>query len=293
MSEQTFFFIASNGRTGSTWLETSLGRLPDVAVDWETKWHPVYGPGHAHRVIPDGQGTCRGMLREISETSPVVGSKLTFDRYRDFPFEEIPDLLEAIEPDISIIHLTRGYFDILLSFEARGGVNVIRDPSEMEELAGLFGKDHAILAELFGATVRRRGRNDTTKVTDDLATIFSKMFTFLLNDLLCIELSRRAIRSLHVEYSDINARFREIATFVGSRCDAETAAHVAANPVTEKLEKLPPTLIKNWEQVKEMAAIFDEAVSDYIRERRPIFNVWQATQINHFKGFGQLARMIQ
>ncbi len=296
MTEQTFFFIVSNGRTGSTWLETSLGRLPDVAVDWETKWRPLYDPGHAHRVIPDGQGTCRGLLRGISETSPVVGSKLTLDPYRNFPFEEVPDLLAAVEPEIRIIHLKRSYFDILLSFSARGGVNLIHDPAEMEELIDIFGNRNAMLAELLSHTVRLAGKRLEEKiktVTDDVGMIFLKMFVYFLNDLVGMELARRARRSLHVKYDEINDRFHEIALFTGARCDAETAAHIVANPVTTKLERLHPTLMENWRPAQEMGAIFDEAVSEYRRRGTSLFDVWQGTQIIHFKDFERLQKLIQ
>jgi hypothetical protein len=36
-------------RTGSTWLETLLGALPDVVT--ELKWRPRYAPLAVHRVV--------------------------------------------------------------------------------------------------------------------------------------------------------------------------------------------------------------------------------------------------
>ena len=95
------FLIVSNARTGSTWLETLLGALPDVAVDYEFKWRPDYQPHGVHLVIPDENFSCRAGIDSISVSAPVVGSKLVLDP-RSHGQKELLSLERTIEPVLNI-----------------------------------------------------------------------------------------------------------------------------------------------------------------------------------------------
>lgn len=67
-----FFLTVSNGRTGSTWLETSLGKFKDVRTDHEFKWK-VHKPGPSHLII---ENSCLDQLKSFAINGKTTGSKL-------------------------------------------------------------------------------------------------------------------------------------------------------------------------------------------------------------------------
>src|SRR5262249_51801694 len=73
------FLIIGNMRSGTTWLQTMLGALPDVATDYEIKWAPTYQPSGAHIVLDDASLSVSEMLAQFESDAPVVGSKFVFD----------------------------------------------------------------------------------------------------------------------------------------------------------------------------------------------------------------------
>jgi len=50
-SRSRFFLIIGNGRTGSTWLQTTLDQLPDVVTRLELKFRLPYQEPHPLHVL--------------------------------------------------------------------------------------------------------------------------------------------------------------------------------------------------------------------------------------------------
>jgi hypothetical protein len=107
------FLIVSNMRSGSTWLETALGALPDVFTDFEFKCAVTYQPAALHYVLTEQTPKIAEVLERMPSTAPVTGSKFVFDS--DLPRREIMRLQEKLGADVKLIHLTRSYRDIFLS----------------------------------------------------------------------------------------------------------------------------------------------------------------------------------
>ena len=74
------FLIVSNMRSGSTWLETALGALPDVFTDFEFKCDVTYQPSAVHYVLTEQTPQVTDVLEGMASTAPVTGSKFVFDR---------------------------------------------------------------------------------------------------------------------------------------------------------------------------------------------------------------------
>jgi len=112
MNKHRFLVIASP-RSGSTWLETSLGSLPDCFADYELKWNIQYH-GIALRLIPDSPEACDRILENMRNNHRIVGSKLILDE-RPYSADELSRLSATIGADTKIIHLYRDYFESIVS----------------------------------------------------------------------------------------------------------------------------------------------------------------------------------
>ena len=78
-ARRTKFLVMSNLRSGSTWLETMLGALPDVFTDFEFKFAISYRPSAVHRVLSEDLPSVTDVLEGMVSRAPVVGSKFVFD----------------------------------------------------------------------------------------------------------------------------------------------------------------------------------------------------------------------
>jgi len=296
-----YFLIASNGRTGSSWLQTSLAVLPDVAADYEFKWHPtLYEPQSIHMVIPDGSFSSRAALDQFSADACVVGSKLTLDAHEYLGPGIIEQLGQAIEREIAIVHLTRNYFDTMLSWRARQVYNVLADPDESRITGTMMLPVMKDLTTNHDPTVNSmcvvRGRIDrwlldrarqapkapspgTTITYDKNASIpFDHVVNYLLilfyNDLICRELANRASRTMFLKYGEIESRFGEVAKIVGSEAGAAEIEAVRSNPVTRRLGGLGPDLVRHADAVLRVARCLDEAMDDVIASDKRLEDVW-------------------
>jgi hypothetical protein len=70
------FLIVSNMRTGSTWLQTLLGALPDVATDFEMKWDVDYAPSPGHFFLNERSPTVSQVLERLTDSARPRGPSL-------------------------------------------------------------------------------------------------------------------------------------------------------------------------------------------------------------------------
>jgi hypothetical protein len=294
MRDQTAFLILSNPRTGSTWLQTSLGDLPDVAVDYELKWGPTMHvqPGGVQRVIRDKTASCRSLLANISSSAEVVGSKIVLSGAVPISPEQACDLAATIDPDIRILHLTRPYFDMLLSAYGHGAVHLIErsysggkesdmiralhDDSQ-KKLSAIPAKSQTIIDDVVSyklARLRARtGIGGPVRLVP-YEDIISLLLIFFVNDLALLEARRRAKHWLHIQYSEVARCFQEIAAFVGSRADPDRVQRIIESPITLKLDAVRVGLIANHKRIRAVADLLDRARESAFQGTGSIADIW-------------------
>ncbi|GIX46861.1 MAG: hypothetical protein KatS3mg131_1072 [Candidatus Tectimicrobiota bacterium] len=264
-----YFLCVSNVRTGSTWVETSLAALPDVHADYEIKWRPAYPPRPLHLVIPDATWRCREQLRQLSATAPVVGSKLVLDPYAMLSRSEIEALLATIEPDIRIVFLTRDYFSIIKSLLVRGGINRLAQPTD-PRLTGVLADTLRTTPPEAESTYQPLAVNQ-----ESFNAIVNTVLILFVNDLVCLEIYKRAYQAMHVDYENIQERFKEIARFVGTKCSDDIIEEVIINPTTKKLQNIDNRFVDNWHVLQLFCAYMDCLRDLSIRKRLSLFDFYR------------------
>jgi hypothetical protein len=110
------FLIVCNARSGSTWLSTTLGSLPDVFTEYEFKWKPLNKiPVPLHYILNKPETQIAPILDSIDNHHPVVGSRLVLGpRYHSS--EDFNSIKSCLSEDLKIIHIHRSYEEILFSW---------------------------------------------------------------------------------------------------------------------------------------------------------------------------------
>jgi hypothetical protein len=254
MQRRAKFLIMSNARSGSTWLQTTLGALPDAVTDCEFKWNVRYEPRDVHYPLDENSPPVVDILDELSGSTPVVGSKFVFDT-AEFPYAELGKLRSKLEGSLRIVHLVRRYRDIFLSTR-RGFIHQINQASPWKigaRLRSVFG--HELVGVIAPAHVSR-------------SVCYAELTTYLQNDLWVSSLYKTGAPYLRVSYENLGARMAEIAEFVGSTATQSVVSAVTQCPVTLKLPNVAPDrLIEN---LKELEPIFEqfELIREYVFSRR-------------------------
>jgi hypothetical protein len=217
------FLIVSNMRSGSTWLETLLGALPDVFTDFEFKFATSYQPTVGHYVLDELSPRVTDALQDMPSAAPVVGSKFVFDVQLTRP--DIALLREKLGLDVQIIHLTRCYRDVFLS-RRRGFYHQLNAAK-----AGAIGEQikAAIIQAQPPADPAVTGRQSVAKVD-----CFEELCNYIQHDASVIQL-RGERPYLRVAYEEIKGRLIEIARFIGSTATADEVAELLTEPPTLKL----------------------------------------------------------
>ncbi|MGD0720743.1 MAG: hypothetical protein ABR970_06800 [Roseiarcus sp.] len=253
------FLIISNYRCGSTWLETALGSLPDVATDYEFKWEISYRPLKMHRSISDRSPMVSEILDSIDRDMPVVGSKLVFDPIA-YSQDQIERMHARIGAEVQIIHLVRRYRDIVISRQ-RGMLHRLR-----QERAALVGRHLRAELERISRGQTRRPR-DPVRVK--VADVHAEVRNLFLNDL-HVERTLSNRNHLRIEYETIGDDFEDAASFIGSRATPEELQRALRDSPTEKLPKAPAeSIIENLADLETVFEYF-EAMANHRRIVRRI-----------------------
>jgi len=200
------FLILSNPRTGSTWLELMLAALPDIQADYEIKWQPEYEPNPLVHIVL-GRG---GSVAEELTSRGLDGSKLVLD-YRQHLTLEYSALAACIDPRIKLIHLTRDYFDVVCSV-ARGCFHKLGKPSDTE-----LARNLTTLESDQGLPITLRTPPHALWMNDDWIRSLAQTHEILT-----------------LGYTEIPARFEEVARFVGSEATVTELVKVLSNPPVVK-----------------------------------------------------------
>jgi uncharacterized protein YoxC len=239
------FLILGNMRTGSTWLETLLGALPDVVTEFELKWRPRYAPLVVHRVLDTSSPTVDDILEAFESVLPVAGSKLVLDLDYLSPIE-FTKLAAKLSPEIRVIHLTRDLRSIF--FSRRRGVyhRLNRDsPIRVSE---------RIRAAIDEADIDRAKAQPSPEWVHK-SDCYDELATYVRNDARLAQLRRTGRDYLLVDYAEIEERMTEIARFAGSEAAPDVIAAVLANSPTIKLPPVQPEqLVTN---LNELGPLFE------------------------------------
>lgn len=256
-----YFLIVSNGRTGSTWLSTSLGRLDGVRTDFEYRWAlPRGAEGNpVHYMISDHHSTVVESLDRFAGDARIVGSKLVFSlewTQRQSVFEKL-DLY--FDDRITYIFLTRPYIETLASFLLRGPVHDLVK-SEIEgartgvmigELARTFQRSSLAQKPFYG------DEQDVVRALRSLAN----------NDVIGFGIFRRFPKRIHITYDCISSDFERVARAVGWTGNSWGARSAIDAPLVRKLPALDWASFPRADLFAEYARRMDQTLQSAILEQ--------------------------
>ena len=256
-----YFLLISNGRTGSTWLSTSLGQLRGVCTDYEYRWSlPRGSEGNpAHYVIPNHQETVIESLDVFARNAMIVGSKLVFSlewTQRQRVFEQ-RDLY--FDSRITYVFLTRPYLDTLASFLLRGPVHdPVKSGSEADEAGVMLGQ------------IRKSFENsvlDQRQFHGGEADVFRALRSLVNNDIIGFGLSQSYPNRLNISYENIATEFEKVARAIGWDGVSAEANAIISRPLVKKLPILDSSVFPQAGLFSEYSNQLSETLGIAIREQ--------------------------
>lgn len=276
-----YFCIASNARSGSSYLATSLSLLPDVIADFEVKWK-MQGKGNAvHVDLYRNDTTVIQELRKVKPERNVKGSRFILDPWFDYSLGDLDGICERFEPDVTVVVILRNLWEIMLSGICRGFFNILDNPEDQRlDPSTVVAASLKECTNLYGD----RGASYHVQEVDD-ERVLQYLLSISKNTLISIELARRAKNAYVVRYENIGAELPSIAKAIGSSASEEAVIAATRRPVTKKLEPIPDAMIPNWEVLKPIAQYTYMNILDSFEKNVPVKNVWVADNKIAFSGF--------
>jgi hypothetical protein len=278
------FLIIGNGRSGSTWLLTSLDLLPDVSARQELKWRRDEGGfvPDAHRFI-DRSSTISDVIDGLSggakASENARGSKLIFDPYYFYNANAFANLRGTLGVSVSPILLRRNYLELWLSWKARGVYHELNEENAKDGQQDPMLKairrlskpaDCHLVLHHQGAPL---AAFDAPAIAYPLTDAIDDLLQFYSNDIQTLNLVKSQ-GGLVLDYADVARRLLEVATFVGSSVDAKQIERVVQAPVTRKLSSLDHCL-HPAEPLRDIAQALDNSFWDEAKSNRDPANGWE------------------
>jgi len=250
---QAKFLLMSNMRTGSTWLITMLGALPDTVTDYELKWKVDYVPQDVHYVLDELSPTVSDILDGLADGAAVLGSKFVFDPVK-LTSAEFLKLRSKLDAEVRVVHLVRRYRDIFLS-RRRGALHRFNESSSWRlgkhfRTALDVRPEDLCLPMAAPACVSR-------------AACFKELKIYLKNDVWISSMRETGVQYLKVSYETLRAKMPEVVSFIGSTATPDQISAVVRAPVTLKLPEVTPAQLV--ENIAELDPLFEEF--ERLRER--------------------------
>jgi len=240
------FLIISNGRTGSTWLLTSLDQIPDVTARHELKW-PDGTPMRADaQFVLDRETKIRDAIDTVCsrELRTVKGSKLVFNPYSYHDESVFAALADIIDEDVATILLKRRYIETWLSWKARGVYHEVNAAVAQKQIADnpmvramqAMEKPQTTHLVLFhnGEALAPFEKGQTPY---PLETAIDDFLQFFANDMQALDIVKQRDGKV-VDYSNVKQELPEIVRFVGSRSPSLEIENSVRRPLTKKLDPL-------------------------------------------------------
>lgn len=283
MGTQRLFLAFSNARCGSTLLQTSLARLPGIATDYELLWegsNPVSKGTPGYVPVITNNWKWKEFLGGISPTVPIVGTRVILNGFSDYSPEDASRLMAGIDPDIAIIHTVRDYFDTLKSSRVRNHITWVSD-----ELLDRTGAENPDLekTEMWKA-MRRTGLREIDGWKNEGRPLLAESSKFILrlfvNDLVMVEIARRAERRMFIEFESFRYGFHEIADFLGCDCTKEDCDAIIRTPVAKRLPPVPDEELPNWQALKDLCRILNDTIGAALESDQSMFAAWSNGLLN-------------
>ncbi len=262
--EGSLFCIASNGRSGSVYLSTSLAQVPDVGCEYELQWERASGFGPSDETMVRRSLTVEDIdvatfLRELKYDAKHRGSRLVLPPGGAGILHKqhyIDELCARFKKDIKIIHLSRNYFDVLKSSLARIGLTALTERG-LKLAEKMQSKEEGVVPNMdFVNSIHDSYQNedDTLRWGIEPARCQAVLAHIITNEISLIALARHVDESMHVEFHEIGDRFPEILDFIGVDISRDHAKAILDRPMTRKLNAIPDDCIQNHEAIKEACA---------------------------------------
>ena len=283
MATQRVFLAFSNARCGSTLLQTSLARLPGIATDYELLWegsNPVSKgvPGCVPVITNDWNW--KPFMGSISSTAPIVGTRVVLNGFARYSPEDASQLMAGIDPDISIIHTVRDYFDTLKSSRVRNHITWVSNELLNETAAENPSLDETNLWQ----ALRRTGLGEVDDWKNEGRPSLEISSDFILrlfiNDLVMVEIARRAERRLFLEFESFRYQLHEIADFLECACTKEECDAVSDTPVAKRLPPVPDEELPNSEALKDLCRILNDTIRGALESNISMFAAWKDGLLN-------------
>jgi hypothetical protein len=282
-----YFVVIGNGRTGSTWLETTLDQLPDVRARLEIKLRLAYQEPHPMHIYVDRRTrSIKDCILQACaaesigpEKRPIFGSKLIFDPYGYLEPEAFDFLDEIIGQEIPIIFLKRSYAAQFYSWKVRGVFHKLNQ----DAIARLGDVDRTLVETVsrnwqdqaeppLHKFVLTLGGTPLTGVPPigggeqviryPLENAIEDLLVLFYNDLKTLSLAQRSRRYLTVDYNEIETRLPEIVRFLGSTASETEVRSAIEQPVTARLDSLDPDLIQPADVLERFSKCLQSALEN-------------------------------
>lgn len=244
--DDRYFLIISNGRTGSTWLVTSLDQIPDVTARHELKW-PDGTPmrSDAQYVLDPGENV-RGAIDAVcaKKTRPVKGSKLVFNPYTFHGESVFAALSENIDRRIATVLLKRRYLETWLSWKARGVYHEVNEAfhaddfstnSMVRAMQALQKPQNTHLVLCHNGEVLAPLQEGATYYP--LETAIDDLLQFFSNDMQALGIVK-ARKGMVVDYSSVKTSLPAVARYIGTKSAPSVVENSVSRPLTKKLDPL-------------------------------------------------------
>lgn len=265
------FLILSNGRSGSTWLATALGRLAGMTTDYEYRWNFPDAPlDELHRLIPGHIPSVADDLRAFARGADFVGSRLVLSlEWSDR--EDFARRAEAyFDPSIHYVLLTRRFFDVLLSFMLRGPTHQLTPADQGIEADNVLRRRLRDYEGYF-AGVQANYAVAAPRLFEALASLTN-------NAIALYGLYAQRPRRSHVAYEAIDADFLRLAREIGWRGEASDAQAVMDKPFTVKLPAFDLDRVPERAELEGLCAALDEDLRQAIATGAPVESLASAME---------------
>ena len=291
-----YFLIAGNTRVGSTWLQTSFQMIPDTMCGREIRWKMAYQASmNFHTYIDQSTSSmkeriekaCVGRQFKNKGTIVSLGAKLKFDPYGYVPPEYFRKLSRLVEDDITVIYLTRPYFEIFQSWRAFG-IRHLMNPEVRENRYADSGmnanfsvaNDFPLVKSVIritknGVRLDAEPSGADNDIDFPISSAIEELFVLFYNDIMAFQALRHVANFIPVDYRDIGKMTPNLAKAIGTESPQEVIDEVFSKPMTSKMEQEGEVLVSPVDPLRSISNCLDRAFGDFAAGRLQLADIVQ------------------
>ena len=269
--DDRYFLIISNGRTGSTWLLTSLDQIPDVTARHELKWPDGTRMRSDAQYVLGAETQIRNAIDAVcaKKARPVKGSKLVFNPYTFYGESVFAALSDNIDRRTATVLLKRRYLETWLSWKARGVYHEVNEAFHAEDFStnsmvramqALEKPQNTHLVLCHNGEVLAPEREGASYYP--LETAIDDLLQFFSNDMQALGIVK-ARKGMVVDYSAVKTSLPSVARYIGTKSPPSVVENSVSQPLTKKLDPLESHL-HPLEVLAEISDALDELFADVV-----------------------------